>query len=307
MRPRRASCTSVREPLVRPLPLVRRRGVYRKYEVVRLKQCSSCAREIPDSATVCDSCRQWAVAVAAVPATPETPDTVPESSDSPATPAVAAASPASPEGKPGPAANRRNLTIVLCAAGGVGVFMLALLSAGGGSSSPAADAASNAATAAAPVTAPPLESSTTQKWNAGNSAYWVGNRRQGVAFELPAENTVQVWMRSVRPTLVVRCMARSTQVFVVTDSAMKIEPETEDHTVTFSIDDEPAVTERWPDSDDHDALFAPAGHAFAQRLMRARTFRFGFTPHNVDAVVAQFNVGGLIPLIEPAARECGWK
>lgn len=102
-------------------------------------------------------------------------------------------------------------------------------------------------------------------------------------------------------------MSKSTQVFVVTESAMKIEPQTEDHTVTFSFDDEPNVTERWPDSDEHDALFAPNGTAFAQRIIHAKAFRFGYTPHNVGPVVAHFSVTGLGPLIEPVAKECGWK
>jgi hypothetical protein len=133
----------------------------------------------------------------------------------------------------------------------------------------------------------------------------VGNRRKSAAFELPAENTVQIWLRSARPTLVVRCMAQSIQVFVVTESAMKIEPQTEDHTVTFSFDDEPNVTERWPDSEEHDALFAPDAPTIVDRLTRARTLRFGYTPHNAAPVVAHFSVSGLASLLEPVAKECG--
>jgi hypothetical protein len=67
------------------------------------------------------------------------------------------------------------------------------------------------------------------------------------------------------------------------------------------------VTERWADSDEHDALFAPDGAGFAQRLQRARTLRFGYTPHNALPVVAQFQVSGLSDLIGPVAKECGWK
>jgi hypothetical protein len=63
-------------------------------------------------------------------------------------------------------------------------------------------------------------------------------------------------MNYVRPLLVVRCM-KKTEAFVYTGSALRIEPNTEDHTVSFRFDDEPARTERWPDSAEHDALFAP--------------------------------------------------
>jgi hypothetical protein len=67
------------------------------------------------------------------------------------------------------------------------------------------------------------------------------------------------------------------------------------------------VTERWADSDEHDALFAPDGAGFAQRLQRARTLRFGYTPHNALPVVVHFQVSGLSDLIGPVAKECGWK
>jgi hypothetical protein len=35
--------------------------------------------------------------------------------------------------------------------------------------------------------------------------------------------------------------------------------------------------------------------------------RFGFTPHNAAPVMANFQVSGLGNLIEPVARQCGWK
>jgi hypothetical protein len=147
----------------------------------------------------------------------------------------------------------------------------------------------------------------TQKWSAENRSLWTGARRRGAAFELLAENTVPVWMNQVRPSLVVRCIAGKTDLFVLTGSALKIEPDTEEHTVSLSVDDETAEADRWPDSADHDALFAPDGAALARRLARARTFRFGYTPHNASPVTAVFHVSGLAPHVEPVARECGWK
>lgn len=259
-----------------------------------MKQCSSCAREIPDTATVCDLCRQWAVDVASPAAS------------------SAAASPEAPRSqgvttaprRSGP--NRRELLIILAVLFGSGLLTLGLLSA----RSAPASAVTPARAASRPqpsASANAQPESATQKWNSENRAYWVGNRPRSAAFELPAENTVSVWTRYVRPTLVVRCMSQSIQTFVVTESALKIEPQTDDHTVTFSFDDEPPTTERWADSDEHDALFAPDGSAFAQRLMRARSFRFGYTPHNASAVTAVFSVGGLAPLMEPAAKECALK
>jgi hypothetical protein len=145
-----------------------------------------------------------------------------------------------------------------------------------------------------------------QRWSTANRAHWLGERRRGAAFELPADNIVQTWFGPVRPTLVVRCMEKTTQAFVFVGSPTRIEPRAEGKTVTVSIDGEPVKTEHWPDADDHDALFAPDGADFTKRLLQAESLRFGYSPHNAQDVVAQFNVRGLWELIEPAAKECGW-
>ena len=154
---------------------------------------------------------------------------------------------------------------------------------------------------------PATAAAATQAWSTQRRAYWTGNQRHSVAFELPAENTVPIWMSQVRPLLIVRCLSRKPEVFVFTGSALKIEPDTDDHTVSFRFDDEAATTVRWPDSAEHDALFSPDAAGFAARLMHARTLRFGYTPHNASPVEAHFEVSGLPALIEPAAKDCGWK
>jgi hypothetical protein len=52
---------------------------------------------------------------------------------------------------------------------------------------------------------------------------------------------------------------------------MMIEPHMDGKTVTVTVDNEEASTERWRDADDRVALFAPDGAAFAQRLLHANT------------------------------------
>lgn len=138
-----------------------------------------------------------------------------------------------------------------------------------------------------------------------NADAWLG-RSKGAAFEVLAAEPVGVWMRNVRPALVVRCTGKRADVFVFTDSAAAIEASTEDHTVTFTFDDEQATSMRWPDGTEHNALFAPDGHGLARRLTRADTFTFSFTPHNAGTVTARFNTTGLAELLQPAARHCGW-
>lgn len=257
-----------------------------------MKHCLSCGRDIPESATVCDGCDQWAA------------DSMHRDSD--ATPKAVAEPSAPPDGTtvpPNAGSGRHLPVLVLAAAAGV-ILMIGLVLARG---TPASDVAAAVETTTPKPASPSPTPFVSQKWSRDNSAYWVGNHRKSAALELRADNSVEIWQGRVRPSLIVRCLARSTQVFVFTGSAMKIERQTEAHTVTFGFDDEPEVTERWPDSDEHDALFAPDGAGFAQRLLRARTMRFGYTPHNALPVVAHFQVSGLGDLIAPIAKDCGWK
>jgi len=222
-----------------------------------------------------------------------------------------AATPAPPPS--GSGMDRRVLMLVVLAVAVGAMITLGMMLTRGG---PSAEVAAASATARTPAPAAVRKAAITgslpasnagQHWTTENRDYWVGNRKNSPAFELYAENTVPVWMNQVRPTLVVRCISKQPEVFVVTESALKIEPQTEDHTVTFRFDEEPEFTDRWFDSDKHDALFAPDGNAFAGRLSRARTLRVGYTPHNAAPVVVNFQVSGLGALLEPVAKECGWK
>jgi hypothetical protein len=138
-----------------------------------------------------------------------------------------------------------------------------------------------------------------------NSAGWTGGLRKSVAFEVASRNETQVWMKTVRPLLIVRCVKGRTDVFVFTDSPAAMEAQDEDHTVRLSFDDGERQVQRWPDSTEHDALFAPDGAAFLAQLERAKTLRFGYTPHNASAVVANFDVSGLADKLRGAGAVCG--
>jgi hypothetical protein len=200
---------------------------------------------------------------------------------------------------------RRDLLLTVLALGGTAAMMFALLVLRGEPSSAAGAAtAPRAPVASVPAPAPPAVHAA---WSAANREHYVGSKRKGVAFELPADNRISVWTRTVQPALVVRCIAGRVDAFVVTDSAAKIEAGTDDHTVTYGFDGAPDTTERWPDSSEHDALFAPEGSQFAMRIAAARTMRFGFTPHNAAIATTTFQVDGLASLMESSAKECGLK
>jgi hypothetical protein len=144
------------------------------------------------------------------------------------------------------------------------------------------------------------------KWVRARQPGWATDGSRIVSFELEAENDVRVWMKHVRPVLAVRCLGRQTQVFVITDSAMSIEPTPDQHTVHVSFDGGAEGEERWLDSDAKKELFAPDSVALAHQLASAHTMRFGFTPYSASPVVVDFDVRGFAELLEPVARTCGW-
>lgn len=141
-------------------------------------------------------------------------------------------------------------------------------------------------------------------WSRAAEGRWLPAGPKSLALEVPAANKVHVWTRDVRPVLVVRCLAGVMDVFVFTDSAARMEPQDQDHTVRVAFDEGSERVERWPDSETHDALFARDGAAFAQELAAAHSLRFGFTPHNAEPVVARFDISGLTEQLAPGARQC---
>jgi hypothetical protein len=147
----------------------------------------------------------------------------------------------------------------------------------------------------------------TPKWRQVTGGRWTGGDKKSVAFELTANNRIHIWTRDVTPLLIVRCQRGQVEPFVYTQSAARMEPQDGDHTVRVAFDDGPEVTERWPDSDEHDALFAKDSAAFAQQLATAQTLRFGFEPHNAPPASARFDVSGINELLSAAAKPCGWK
>lgn len=257
--------------------------------VTEMKPCPSCGREIADAGTVCESCEAWAAALAA-------PGPASETSQAPETVAVPATR------------SRRQLTLIAAAVAAVGLTGFAMSARGGSAGAPSATADANPSAHAvpAPPSAPPAAAETSvETWSTAHAASWLDRGVRGAAFDLRAENIVRTSLGPARPTLVVRCTAQRIEAFVVAGSPMKIDPRVDGKAVTIGMDGEPMRTEHWTDADDRTAVFAPDAAAFAERLRAARTLRFGYTPHNSDDVVAQFNVAGLDGLMAAASKHCG--
>lgn len=192
--------------------------------------------------------------------------------------------------------------IAAAIAGGALVTLLAM------SARPSADAlrrevkTAGAGVAAAPSAA--IDPAAPVKWTSAGQARWVHPSRNAAAFEVAAERPVAIWNGTVTPTLVVRCNKGRVDAFVFTNSAARIEAEDENHSVKLEFDAVPAAHERWPDSVEHDALFAPDGRAFVEQLSSSQALRFTFAPHNAGPASALFDVRGLKEKMA-ATKACG--
>jgi hypothetical protein len=245
--------------------------------------CTRCERIIPDDGVLCPHCSAW-----------EPPQT-------------AAHEPVEEIAQPAGGGGRRRLLLIAATVVGGGVITLGALRGGGDQptmAAPVATPASPSPTVTTAVTREPEAPAPPAATWIDNGSMWLGASQKGIALELPARNETPVWMRTVRPLLVVRCVARRTDVFVFTDSAIAMEAKDSDHTVRIRLDDGPDRVERWPDSSSHDALFAPDGKRLLGELSGGRSLAVSYTPHNAAPVTARFDVAGLAERLGSNARHC---
>lgn len=176
-------------------------------------------------------------------------------------------------------------------------------------STPAPEAAVDRAVAAAPVApgaaveSPESTAAPKQKWLASANSRKAGYGANMV-FELAADNDVEVWRKRVRPVLTMRCAAKSTEVFVVTNSPATIEGNSNRHTVKVSFDDREPVEQTWEHSIDHDALFALNGAGMMRQIGTAKQMSFSWQPFNAPPATATFSVEGFDAHRKTAASKC---
>ncbi|HXH06138.1 MAG TPA: hypothetical protein VNI83_06060 [Vicinamibacterales bacterium] len=126
-----------------------------------------------------------------------------------------------------------------------------------------------------------------------------------VVYRLEALAPIRGWLTAARPSLVVRCKAQRTDVFLTIGLPLAVELDDE-RTLQIRIDGEPAREERWGLSTDEEALFAPRPIALARRLARAERLRLRVTPFMAAPAVIEFDVRGFAGAAEELARFCGW-
>jgi Type VI secretion system VasI, EvfG, VC_A0118 len=154
--------------------------------------------------------------------------------------------------------------------------------------------------------APPAAPAPGGKWTASRGISQMDDSKS-VTFELEAENEIEGWLKREKPVLYVRCRENRTQVYMVTGMAASVESgDLDGHTVRVRFDDAAAQRQRWGESTDNEALFAPGGVQFTRSIAKARTLRLEFTPFNASPVIVTFNVSGFDQHIGRLARTCGW-
>jgi hypothetical protein len=166
-------------------------------------------------------------------------------------------------------------------------------------------AAASAAASRAAVDSPVGSSEQTPapKWTASTNSRKAGYGAN-IVFELPADEDVEVWRKRTRPILTMRCAAKTTEVFVVTNSPATIEGNSNRHTVKVAFDGRDAVEQTWEHSIDHDALFALDGASMMRKITAARTMSFSFEPFNAPPATVTFSVAGFDAHRKAAASKC---
>ena len=203
------------------------------------------------------------------------------------------------------------LTLIIVGAAGLLAGVACVLALGwlrGDAPVQTASAAAPAAPAATKPVAPAvIESGPAPTWTGRRTAVWAHDGSKTVSFQLEATRDVPAWMSRVRPVLVVRCLSRATQAFVVMGTSANFEEDAYRRTVRLQLDDGPEMVQQWQTSDSGQELFAPDGVGFVRQFTQGERLRFGFTPFNAQPVTVEFVVQGFEPLARLVASTCGWR
>ncbi len=274
-------------------------------------KCPSCAAPVASVASVCWTCGyELGVNETSQASQPQEQDQIPLVDWKASDEAVPALPPLTVQAREAvPAKQGRSWSLALIGGAGVAACVLAMVVVQ--SLRPVASEqpieAVRPATPAPVAAAPVVESAPAPTWVGNRQATWANDGSKTVSFELKAANDVTVWMARVRPLLVVRCLYRTTEVFVSIKSAASIEEQAGSHTIRLQIDDDPELVQQWSDSVTGQELFAPASVELVRRLASAEQLHFSFTPYNANPVTAEFSVQGFEKLAALVSSTCGWK
>jgi hypothetical protein len=129
-----------------------------------------------------------------------------------------------------------------------------------------------------------------------------------VTLALESPDTIQGWLDTEKPTLIVRCLEHKTAAYIVTGMASQpVEGAYERYPVELRFDNARPTRQWWSESTDSKALFATDSVALAKRLARTKQLHVRFTPFNASPAIVTFELKGLDQLLPKVARACGWQ
>ncbi len=129
-----------------------------------------------------------------------------------------------------------------------------------------------------------------------------------VVLSLQAENEANAWLDTIYAKLIVRCSEHKTDVYI--DTGTSANPELglyNQFTVRLRLDDKKPLTQRWTESTNNTALFAPNAISLAKKLADSKSLIFEFTPFNSNTARIEFKTEGLGNLLPQVANACNWK
>ncbi len=234
--------------------------------------------------------------------------------------------PAPPAVRPARRASNNNTALLLALGGGGGLVGLAgialaavfLLRGNPLAMPPAATPAVNAASVPAATstsampTLPPTQAQPTQPPPAFTGAWRQAfdtssfDDSRSVYLSLVADNSIEGWLTTATPKLIVRCQERELDVYIITGVTADIESGLDD-AATFRIrfDKEEATEIVLGESTDGEAYFFYDGAETIDSVLRHETLVAGFTPFNGSPQTMTFDVRGLAGVIGPLWDECG--
>ena len=128
-----------------------------------------------------------------------------------------------------------------------------------------------------------------------------------VVLQLEAENKIQGWLTSVRPTLVLACRENKTLAYVNVEMAANPElGKYNSYTARMRIGSGTASKLIVDGSDNNEALFLRKPITKIKNMLNRKTMLFAFTPFNARTAEIKFNITGLENAIKPLRKVCRW-
>ncbi len=121
-----------------------------------------------------------------------------------------------------------------------------------------------------------------------------------------ADMPVRTWLSTATPMLVLRCKARTFEIYINADAQFDSDTEYNDRAyVKLRWDKEVATTVSMSESTSGEAVFFADPQATLRTMTQHSELVFGFQPFNAGETATTFQLGGLGEVIQPLLDACG--